>query len=119
MRMAPHTMMPGDKDAVRDASLAQGTLRRVGTFAKPYRGTIVIFLVSILSAALLALVPPFVVREILDVAIPGSDRGQIILLAAIAVAAALADAGLAILQRWCSARVGEGLIYDLRRELFA
>ena len=119
MRMAPHTMMPGDKDAVRDASLARGTLRRVGTFAKPYRGTVVIFLVSILSAALLALVPPFVVREILDVAIPASDRGQIILLAAIAVAAALADAGLAILQRWCSARVGEGLIYDLRRELFA
>jgi len=119
MRMAPHTMMPGDKDAVRDASLARGTLRRVGTFAKPYRGTIIIFLVSILSAALLALVPPFVVREILDVAIPASDRGQIILLAAIAVAAALADAGLAILQRWCSARVGEGLIYDLRRELFA
>ena len=117
--MAPHTMMPGDKDAVRDASLARGTLRRVGTFAKPYRGTIIIFLVSILSAALLALVPPFVVREILDVAIPASDRGQIILLAAIAVAAALADAGLAILQRWCSARVGEGLIYDLRRELFA
>jgi len=112
-------MMPGDKDAVRDASLARGTLRRVGTFAKPYQGTIIIFLISILSAALLALVPPFVVREILDVAIPAGDRNQIIWLASIAVIAALADAGLAILQRWCSARVGEGLIYDLRRELFA
>jgi len=117
--MAPHSMMPGDKDAVKDASLARGTLRRVGTFAKPYRGTIIIFLISILSAALLALVPPFVVREILDVAIPAGDRNQIIWLASIAVIAALADAGLAILQRWCSARVGEGLIYDLRRELFA
>jgi len=119
MRMSPHSMMPGDKDAVRDASLARGTLRRVGTFAKPYQGTIIIFLISILSAALLALVPPFVVREILDVAIPAGDRNQIIWLASIAVIAALADAGLAILQRWCSARVGEGLIYDLRRELFA
>ena len=117
--MSPHSMMPGDKDAVRDASLARGTLRRVGTFAKPYQGTIIIFLISILSAALLALVPPFVVREILDVAIPAGDRNQIIWLASIAVIAALADAGLAILQRWCSARVGEGLIYDLRRELFA
>lgn len=117
--MPPHSMMPGDKDAVKDASLARGTLRRVGSFAKPYRGTIIIFLASILAAALLALVPPFVVREILDVAIPAGDRDQIIWLASIAVVAALADAGLAILQRWCSARVGEGLIYDLRRELFA
>ena len=33
--------------------------------------------------------------------------------------AALGDAALAVVQRWCSARVGEGLIYDLRRALFA
>jgi ATP-binding cassette subfamily B protein len=60
-----------------------------------------------------------VVRAILDNAIPDRDRGQIYLLATLAVVAALADAGLAILQRWCSARVGEGLIYDLRSALFA
>ena len=117
--MPPHSMMPGDADAVKGASVGRQTLRRVWGFARPYRGTIAVFLVSILAAALLALVPPFVVREILDNAIPDSDRGRIVLLAAIAVGAALADAGLAILQRWCSARVGEGLIYDLRRALFA
>ena len=119
MRMAPHRMMPGDKEAIRGAELSSGTLRRVWTFARPYRGTIIVFLLSILAAALLALVPPFVVRRIIDVAIPDGDRGAIITLATIAVVAALADAGLAIVQRWCSARVGEGLIYDLRRELFA
>ncbi|MEL6893505.1 MAG: ABC transporter ATP-binding protein [Actinomycetota bacterium] len=119
MRMAPHHMMPGDKDALQGASVGRGTLRRVWGFAQPYRGTITIFLASILIAALLALVPPFVVREILDDAIPAEDRGRIMWLAGIAVAAALGDAGLAILQRWCSARVGEGLIYDLRRSLFA
>jgi ATP-binding cassette subfamily B protein len=112
-------MMPGDKEAIRGAELSSGTLRRVWTFARPYRGTIILFLLSILAAALLALVPPFVVRRIIDVAIPDGDRGAIIALATVAVVAALADAGLAIIQRWCSARVGEGLIYDLRRELFA
>lgn len=117
--MSPHHMMPGDSDSVRGVELADGTLRRVWQFARPYRVTIFVFLVAILLAALLALVPPFVVREILDNAIPDEDRGRIVVLASIAVFAALADAGLAILQRWCSAKVGEGLIFDLRGALFA
>jgi ATP-binding cassette subfamily B protein len=112
-------MMPGDADAVRGKELRSSTFRRIWEFARPYRGTIVVFLLAILAAALLALVPPFVVREILDNAIPDGDRGRIVLLATVAVLAALGDAVLAILQRWCSARVGEGLIYDLRGALFA
>ncbi|MGB0114742.1 MAG: ABC transporter ATP-binding protein, partial [Ilumatobacteraceae bacterium] len=119
MRMPPHHMMPGDSDAVKGVELSDGTLRRVWTFAHPYRTTIFVFLAAILGAALLALVPVFVVRGIIDTAIPESDKGRIALLAGIAVAAALADAGLAIVQRWASAKVGEGLIYDLRRTLFA
>jgi ATP-binding cassette subfamily B protein len=112
-------MMPSDSDAIKDIKLAEGTSKRVWRFARPYRTTIIIFLAAILVAALLALVPPFVVREIIDNAIPDEDRERIWWLAGIAVFAALADAGLAILQRWCSAQVGEGLIYDLRSALFA
>ncbi len=119
MRMAPHHMIPGDKEALGGVKLADGTFKRVWQFARPYRRTIALFLLAILAAALLALVPPFVVREIIDSSIPNDDRGAIKVLAGIAVGAALADAGLAILQRWCSSRVGEGLIYDLRRALFA
>ena len=112
-------MMPRDVDAVKDARIGRATARRVWGFAKPYRGTIAVFLSFILVAALLALVPPLVVREILDHAIPDANRGQIWWLAGIAVAAALTDALLQIGQRWCSARVGEGLIADLRSALFA
>ncbi len=119
MRMSPHNMMPGDSDAVKDIHIADGTAKRVWGFARPYRSTIIVFLAAILAAAMLALVPPFVVREIIDQAIPDNDRRWIVILAAIAVCSALADAGLAILQRWCSAQVGEGLIYDLRSALFA
>ncbi|MCB0955223.1 MAG: ABC transporter ATP-binding protein, partial [Ilumatobacter sp.] len=50
---------------------------------------------------------------------PAGDRSEITFLAGVVVAAALADAGLAIVQRWCSAHIGEGLIYDLRVALFA
>jgi len=119
MRMGPHHMMPRDVEAVRDVTLAEGTSRRVWAFARPYRVTIAVFLAAILIAALLALVPPLVVRAILDDAIPAGDRALIMWLAGLAVAAALADAGLQILQRWCSASVGEGLIADLRIALYA
>jgi ATP-binding cassette, subfamily B, bacterial len=111
-------MMPRDTSAFEGSTVRPGTARRVGTFAKPYQATIIVFLVAILVAAVLALVPPLVVRAILDTAIPNADRRLIAILAGLAVLAALGDAGLQILQRWCSARVGEGLIADLRIALF-
>ena len=117
--MGPHSMMPGDAEAVKGTRLARDTAKRVWGFARPYRGTITLFLTAIIAAALLALVAPLVVRNIIDVAIPDRNRPRIWWLAGIAVAAALLDAVLQIVQRWCSARVGEGLIADLRRTLYA
>jgi ATP-binding cassette subfamily B protein len=117
--MGPHHLVPRDLGAVEGFRPRRQTARRVWQFAQPYRGTITLFLVAILVAALLALVPPLVTKAILDEAIPNADRGLVIWLAAAAVAAALGDAVLQIVQRWCSARVGEGLIADLRRALFA
>ncbi|MEN9823442.1 MAG: hypothetical protein RLZ04_1868 [Actinomycetota bacterium] len=112
-------MMPGDRDAVKGKRLERRAIRRAWSFARPYRRRIVLFLSSILVAALIELVPPFAFRRILDEAIPNADRSLITLLAAIVVASALVDAGLAIVQRWCSSSIGEGLIYDLRVALFA
>jgi ATP-binding cassette subfamily B protein len=77
-----------------------------------------VFLVAIVVDALIALVPPFAFRAILDTAIPNKDRTLISVLAALVVGQSLADAGLSIVQRWCSARIGEGMIYDLRVALF-
>lgn len=112
-------MSRNDPDLVRDVKLERTSVRRAWTFAQPYRGTILVFLAAIVAEAVLALVPPLAFRSIIDRAIPRADRSLITWLAALVVTAALADAGLAILQRWCSARIGEGLIYDLRVALFA
>ncbi len=112
-------LMPGDASAVKGRKLEGASLRRAWHFAKPYRGTIVWFLVAILLSALVGLIPPFAFRSILDRAIPQKDRTLITVLAVLVVGAALADAAFAIVQRWCSARIGEGLIYDLRVALFA
>lgn len=121
--MGPHSLMPGDASAVKGKRLQRAALRRAWSFARPYRTIIIWFLIAILAAAMLALVPPFAFRAILDTAIPraqdGGSRTLIVVLAIVVVVAALADAGLAIVQRWCSARIGEGLIYDLRLALFS
>ena len=116
--MNPHMMLPGDPHAVAGAKLGRRSLARVWIFARPYRWAIGGFLGAILVSALLALAPPLLFRAILDTAIPDRNKGLITMLAAILVVAALGDALLAIVQRWYSARIGEGLIYDLRVALF-
>ena len=116
--MGPHMLLPGDSAAIKGARLSRGAFRRVWFFARPYRRSISGFLTSIVVAALLSLVAPFAFRRILDHAIPDKNRGLISFLAGIVVAAAILDAALSIVQRWYSARIGEGLIYDLRVALF-
>ena len=110
--------MPGDASAVEGISLSRPTLRRIWTFARPYRRLLAVYLVGILAAALVAIVPPLIVRAIIDTAIPDADRTLITWLAVLGVAAAVADAGLNVLQRLCSAYIGESLIFDLRSALF-
>ena len=110
--------MPRDASAVEGVTLSRPTLRRIWTFARPYRRLLTVYVLGIFVAALLALVPPLIIRQIIDTAIPNDDRAMITWLAVLGVAAAVADAGLNVLQRWCSAFVGESLIFDLRSALF-
>lgn len=116
--MGPHSLIPGDPHAVKGQKVRKTTLRRAWVFARPYRFHIAGFLAAILISAVLGLVPPLLFRSILDTAIPQANRGLITKLAVILVVAALGDAVFAIVQRWLSSTIGEGLIYDLRVALF-
>jgi ATP-binding cassette subfamily B protein len=118
MRMGPHHALGSDPDAVKDARFDRSLAARSWQFARPYRWAIAGFIVTIVLDALLMLAPPLLFRSILDRAIPRGDKGLVVLLAGLAVAAAVADGGLAIVQRWYSARIGEGLIHNLRVALF-
>ncbi len=113
-----HSMMQGNRDAIAGASVGRSTVRRVLTFARPYRLAITIFIVVIVLQAMLALVPPLLFRQIIDVAIPESNRSLLHVLAGIVIAAAIGAALLAFVERFFSSRIGEGLIYDLRVKLF-
>ena len=111
-------LLPGDADAVKGARMKRASLRRAWQFSSPYKWQIFGFLGAIIASALIALAPALLFRAILDLAIPQENRGLITTLAIVLVIAAIADAGLAITQRWLSSTIGEGLIYDLRVALF-
>lgn len=111
-------MMPSDASAIHGATLDRSIVSRVMEFARPYRVQIIGFLAAIVTAAILGLAPPLLFKWILDDAIADGDKGRLTLLAGLAVAAAVADSGLSLVERWLSARIGEGLIYDLRVRVY-
>ncbi|MGH8934770.1 MAG: ABC transporter ATP-binding protein [Acidimicrobiia bacterium] len=74
---------------------------------------------TILVISLLSLVPPLLMRDLIDRAIPTRDLGRLTLLGLGMVAVPLVSGVVGVVQRWSSARVGEGIIFDLRRQLFA
>ena len=79
---------------------------------------IVGFLITIVLEALLDLVPPLVFRHIIDTTIPEKDGAQLNVMAFIVILVAVCSAGLSFGERWWSARIGEGFIFDLRVKLF-
>lgn len=112
-----HTYFRFDEERDRP-TIDRTLLRRVWGYARPYRGALlgVVFTVLVISG--LSVVPPILVRELIDVAIPGRDLGYLTLLGGAMVAVPVINALVGILQRWWSARVGEGIIFDLRRQLY-
>jgi ATP-binding cassette subfamily B protein len=113
-----HAMMSSDPSKVAGARLNRRTARRVLSFAAAYRRAITIFVVVIVLESVLALVPIWVIQQIIDVVVPEGDRSMLHLLAGLALGAALLIAALSFVERYFSSRIGEGLIYDLRVKLF-
>ncbi|MBK5307892.1 MAG: ABC transporter ATP-binding protein [Frankiaceae bacterium] len=110
--------------AVVDKKLAPGTARRIARFASPYKNQLIAFLVVIVIDAIIAVAPPLVLAKIIDDGIgtnpPETGRPGLVLgLALFVVGLALFDGVLGLINRWYSARIGEGLIYDLRSQVYA
>ncbi len=107
-----------DPDARNRQKLPKGLVRRVYSYARPYKGMLIGFVAVIVAQAVLGLAPPLLFRSIIDDALPAGDRGRLGILAGLVVVAAILSAALSLAERWWSARIGEGLIYDLRSQLF-
>ena len=94
-------------------------LQRVLTYARPYRWQITGMLVLILIGTGLNLLNPLILRRLIDVTIPQGDLQGLALLSLALLAIPLLNGLVTVTQRRLNARVGEGVIYDLRVALFA
>ncbi|HEU4513980.1 MAG TPA: ABC transporter ATP-binding protein [Nocardioidaceae bacterium] len=107
-----------DRSVARQ-KLAGETVRRVIGFAKPHRRLIGIFVALVVVDASLVVVTPLLIKKIVDDGILEGDSGLVTVLALGIAAVAIVNAGLALVQGYFSSRIGEGLIYDLRTQVFA
>jgi ATP-binding cassette subfamily B protein len=105
--------------SVKSQKLKAGTLRRIFAYAKPYKSHIAFFMVTVVIDAVLIVSTPLMLRKLIDDGVIPGNGGLVTELALIVGGLAVLDALVNIIGRWFSARVGEGLIYDLRSQLFA
>ncbi len=131
MTMTGHGMGPGGAqfagvmrsmrrdDSVTEQHVTKGTAKRMLQFARPYRVILGVFLALVVLDAVIGVVNPLLFRSIINNGIPDKNKALIIGLALVAALLAVCDAGLSLGIRYVSAKVGEGLIYDMRSKVFA
>jgi ATP-binding cassette, subfamily B, bacterial len=104
--------------SITKQKLKPGTIRRIAGYARPYRVHLAFFLLATSVDAVITVVPPLLLGDIIDRGILARDEQVVIWLAIAVAAVAIFDAFLGFVIRWFSARIGEGLIYDLRTQVF-
>ncbi len=112
-----HRSMTADP-SVKQQKLKAGTVKRIFTFAKPYRLSIWIFLFTVVIDAALIVATPLLLRDLIDKGVIPKDGALVTRLAILVGLIAIADAAMSMLGRYFSSRIGEGLIYDLRSLVF-
>ena len=104
--------------SITKQKLKPGTIRRIAGYARPYRVHLAVFLLATVVDAVITVVNPLLLREIIDHGILARNDQVVIVLACAVAAVSIFDAVLGFVIRWFSARIGEGLIYDLRTQVF-
>ncbi len=114
----PGMRMLRTDQSVTKQPITPGTAKRMLRFAAPYRKILAVFLLVIIFDAAISASVPLLYRQIINAGILRHSETTVILYASLIAAAAVAVAGMSIVVRWISAKVGEGLIFDLRSHVF-
>ena len=104
--------------SVKNVKLRPGTLKRIFTYAIPYKSTFILFLFCLIADAVLTVATPLLLRELIDQGVIPKDRAVVTTMAIAVAILAILTAVINIVVRWISAKIGEGLIYDLRSQVF-
>jgi len=105
--------------SVKEVKLKAGTVGRILSFAKPYKVELFIFLIAVVIDATLVVATPLLLRTLIDKGVVPHNSALVLKLAIIVGMIAVGDALLSLASRWFSSRIGEGLIFDLRTQVFA
>jgi ATP-binding cassette, subfamily B, bacterial len=114
--MAMESAMQGGD--VPHRRFTKATLSRVWAFARPHKRELAAFLILSVIGAVLTVATPVLAGQVVDAITGDGTTGQVVTLALVIAAIAVLDAGFGIAERWQSAKIGEGLILDLRRAVF-
>lgn len=110
--------MTRDRKAI-DRRVSRALVARILTYARPYRTIVIAFLLTLVVTSMLSVAQPLLFRRIVDQGIQVGDATVVTTTALIIALLVLIDAALGLLARWYGSRIGEGLIYDLRTEVYA
>jgi ATP-binding cassette subfamily B protein len=105
--------------SVTGRELPKGTVRRILGIARPYRRELTFFLVLVVASSVIGVITPLLAGDIINrIAGLHGTAGGIVKIALVIAGLAVLDAGISLCTRWFSARIGEGVIYDLRGRVF-
>lgn len=104
--------------SVSEQKLRAGTLSRVVGYARPYKLMVSALLINLAVDAVLVVVQPLLIRHIIDSGLGTADKAIVITGSLLLGLVGVLDTLLSISGRYFSSRIGEGLIYDLRTEVF-
>ncbi|SCF13203.1 ATP-binding cassette, subfamily B [Micromonospora purpureochromogenes] len=110
---APRTVSAAEKAQARDVSL-----RRIGRLFTAYRWQLATITVIIVVSSVLAMATPFLLRTVIDRALPERDLTLLVWLVVGMVAVAAVTAVLGVVQTWISTRVGQLVMHRLRTDVF-
>jgi ATP-binding cassette subfamily B protein len=113
------TMRSFTKDqSVKNQKLKPGTFKRIIGFSKPYRVALTVFLFTVIMDAILVVASPLILRKLIDQGVIPRDGSVVTKYAILVGMLAILDAIFSMAGRWFSSRIGEGLIFDLRSQVF-
>ena len=104
--------------SVKNQKLKPGTISRITRFAMPYKISLIFFMITVVIDAFLIIASPLLLRKLIDDGVIPKDFELVTSLAVLVGIIAILDAFFSMIGRWFSARIGEGLIYDLRKQVF-
>ena len=104
--------------SVKENKISRKTVKRILGYARPYKALITLFLVTLVFAALLSVAQPLLFRRIIDQGITPGNASLVTWTAIFIAMLAIADAALGVISRYFSTRIGEGLIFDLRNQVY-